>query len=381
MNLTGFGPLDLVIIQSTPFCNLDCDYCYLPNRQQQRQFSLDLIEPILTSIFNSPFYQQDFTICWHAGEPLAVPIEFYETAFTLIEELNQKLNPKNYRIKQSFQTNGTLIQQKWCDLFKRYNVHVGVSIDGPAFIHDRHRRNRKGLGSHAATMRGISLLQKNNLNFQTISVITKESLDYPEAMYTFFQENNICDLAFNIEEIEGINQTSSLAKQELETKYRQFLTRFWELIANNGNSIKLREFEHICHLVYTGERVSRRGLLQPFTIISIDTEGNFATFDPELLSMPTKEYGDFILGNIKKDTFTSVCQSEKFQRIYADINAGLDMCKSSCEYFGLCGGGAASNKYWEKGTFRCAETMACRYYEKITTQVVMEKLEDALGLD
>ncbi|NES85773.1 MAG: hypothetical protein F6K10_32715 [Moorea sp. SIO2B7] len=76
--------------------------------------------------------------------------------------------------------------------------------------------------------------------------------------------------------------------------------------------------------------------------------------------MKTELYGDFILGNILPDTFESVCYTEKFQRIYEDINAGFELCRHTCEYFGLCGGGAANNKYWEHGTFRSSETMSCR---------------------
>ena len=69
-DLSCFGPINLVVIQPTPFCNLDCDYCYLPHRQLKKQLSLDLIEPIFKTIFTSPFIDRYFTVCWHAGEPL-----------------------------------------------------------------------------------------------------------------------------------------------------------------------------------------------------------------------------------------------------------------------------------------------------------------------
>ena len=171
--IADFGPINLVVIQTTSFCNLDCDYCYLPNREQKHQLSLDLIPAIFKTILTSPFVQHDFTVCWHAGEPLAVPISFYESAFQLIEESSKKFNTKSHRIWQSIQTNGTLINQKWCDLFKKHDVLVGVSLDGPDFIHDTHRQTRKGTGSHKSTMRGISLLQKNDISVHIIAVITE----------------------------------------------------------------------------------------------------------------------------------------------------------------------------------------------------------------
>ncbi len=84
LDTSNFGPISLVVIQPTSFCNLDCDYCYLPDRHLNNRLSLDLIEPIFKSIFTSPFFQDEIEICWHAGEPLAVPISFYKSAFQKI---------------------------------------------------------------------------------------------------------------------------------------------------------------------------------------------------------------------------------------------------------------------------------------------------------
>jgi len=118
----------------------------------------------------------------------------------------------------------------------------------------------------------------------------------------------------------------------------------------------------------------------PFAIVSIDYLGNFATFDPELLAIKTEPYGDFILGNVLRDSFASVCQTEKFLSIQRDMQAGVAKCRQTCEYFGLCGGGAGSNKFWEQGTFDCAETLACQLRIKTIADVVMENLEKSLGL-
>ncbi|MGK7876513.1 MAG: cyclophane-forming radical SAM/SPASM peptide maturase GrrM/OscB [Xenococcaceae cyanobacterium] len=379
--LVTFGPIDLVIIQATSFCNLDCDYCYLPDRQLKNRFSLDLIEPIFKNIFTSPFLREDFTVCWHAGEPLAVPISFYDSALSKINELDRDFNVNNFLVRQSIQTNATLINQDWCDLFKKYQINIGVSLDGPAFIHDAHRKTRTGLGTHASTMRGIAHLQKNHIDFNVIAVITQESLDYPDEIFNFFMENGITDVGFNLEEIEGVNKLSSLKKSGTEARYRAFMKRFWELITQAKGAFMLREFERICSLMYAGERIKRSGLVTPFVMINIDSQGNFSTFDPELLGVKTDIYGDFILGNVLHDTFESVCQTEKFQKIYQDINAGVELCRNTCQYFGVCGGGSGSNKYWENGTFRSAETMACKYYEKVVTDIVLEELETALGLN
>jgi len=375
IDFSNFGPICLVIIQPTSFCNLNCDYCYLPDRRLKNNLDLDLIEPIFKALFTSRFLGQDFTICWHAGEPLSVPLSFYESAFAQIDAASQKFNPQSVFYNHSFQTNGLFVNQSWCDFFKRHSVHVGVSIDGPAFIHDAHRKTPTGLGSHAGTMRGISYLQKNDIPFSTIAVITKDSLDYPDEMFHFFLNNGITDIGFNMEETEGVHQSSSLDRADVAERYRAFIQRFWDLTVQHEGALKVREFETICGLIYADTRLENTDMNKPFAIVNFDYKGNFTTFDPELLGVKTDRYGDFVFGNVLHDTLESICTTEKFQTAYQDMVRGVERCRSNCAYFGVCGGGAGSNKYWENGTFLSDETMACRYRIKTVTDVVLDALE------
>lgn len=381
LNFDDFGPINLVVIQPTSFCNLNCDYCYLPDRKVKNQISLDLIDPILKTVLTSPFVSHDFTILWHVGEPLTVPVSFYDRATALIREAEGKYKTQDVQILQSVQTNATLINQAWCDCFKRNQIEVGVSIDGPAFIHDIHRKTYKGLGSHQETMRGISFLQKNEIYFDVIAVLSQDSLNYPDEIFNFFLENGITDVAFNMEETEGINQDSSLNQSGTDERYQAFMQRFWDLTIQSQGALKVREFETICGIAYTGCSLKNTDMNKPFVIVNFDRNGNFLTFDPELLSIKTEQYGDFIFGNIFEDTLVSICHTEKFQKIYRDMAAGVESCRQTCDYFGLCGGGAGSNKYWENGTFNCTETQACRYRVKVIGDIVLQGLENSLGIN
>ncbi len=380
VDITKFGPTNLIILQPTSYCNLDCDYCYLPDRHLKNHMALDLLDPIMKAIFDSPFTTIDFSLCWHAGEPLAAGLEFYRQAFAQIEACGEKYNHRQLWFDHSFQSNGILINQAWCDLFKQYPVHVGISLDGPAFLHDKHRKTRTGLGSHAATMRGIEWLQKNDICHSVIAVLTEESLDYPDEIFHFFRDHNLLDVGFNMEETEGINTESSLNKQGTLQRYRQFLKRFWQLSSGSKPEFRVREFECLCSLIYTEDRLDHTDMNLPFAIVSIDHRGNFSTFDPELLAIKTPQYGDFILGNVLKDSFEAVCQTEKFQSIYSDMNQGVEKCRQTCDYFGLCGGGAGSNKFWENGSFNSTETLACRFRIQEVAEVVIASLEESLGL-
>ncbi|NET09759.1 MAG: GRRM system radical SAM/SPASM domain protein [Symploca sp. SIO2B6] len=378
--LDTFGPIRLVVIQGTSLCNLNCEYCYLPDRHLKNQISLDLIEPIFERIFTSQFLDKRFTVCWHAGEPLTVPISFYRAASEKIEALKHKYDRQDINVTYAVQTNGTLINQKWCDFFKEHSFKVGVSVDGPEFIHDAYRKTWQGDGTHKQVMRGIKFLQDNGIDCHTISVLTSHSLNYPDEIFKFFVDNKIRRIGFNVEEVEGAHDTSSLTEASAEKRYRSFMTRLWELNKEAKGILSIREFDRICRFIYTGKTLDKSDLVTPFSILNIDNKGNFSTFSPELLSMKDQTYGDMIFGNVLTDSFESVCDTEKFRSIYNEIHSGYQMCQNTCQYFSVCGGGAPSNKYWENGSFNSSETIFCRLTKKAVTDIVLDDLETSLGL-
>ena len=140
MTSAEVGPLELLVIQPTPFCNLDCTYCYLPDRQNTRKMSVQTLEQTLDWVFSSGLVRHPFTLLWHAGEPLVMPTAFYDQAAGLLA----RHDPDGTLVTQSFQTNATLINAEWCALIRRQKIEVGVSVDGPAFLHDPRRRTRQG---------------------------------------------------------------------------------------------------------------------------------------------------------------------------------------------------------------------------------------------
>ena len=91
--------------------------------------------------------------------------------------------------------------------FARIDARVGLSIDGPADLHDANRRTRHGQGTHDKAMRAVRLLQDQGLPFHVITVLTERAVDYPERLFDFYVQNGIKEknAGFNIEEIEGAN--------------------------------------------------------------------------------------------------------------------------------------------------------------------------------
>ena len=86
--VSGSGPLELLVIQPTPFCNIDCSYCYLPDRRNTRKITLETLEQTFAWAFRSGLVRQPFTLLWHAGEPMVLPASFYEQATDLLERCN-----------------------------------------------------------------------------------------------------------------------------------------------------------------------------------------------------------------------------------------------------------------------------------------------------
>ena len=365
------SPFDLLTIQATSLCNLNCSYCYLPDRKINSTFDLSLIPFLFKNLEASNLINSKFTISWHAGEPFVLKPSFYKEAFEIIN----KCKPSNCAITHAVQTNGTLITQEYCNLIKEYDIKVGVSIDGPDFIHDRNRKNWAGNGTLEQTLKGIELLNKNNIYFNAIVVLTDYSLDFPNEIFDFFAKINCKGIGFNIEEIEGINNKSSFSNKLLETKYKKFFSTIFKLSKENKPTMIIREYRKIANLILNKEGVIKNGVVTPLNSITVDTIGNYTVFSPELLTVRHKDYDNFIFGNVKTDLFSDLFKNIKFQKVYSEILSGVELCKNSCSYFGICGGGTPSNKLHENGTFNSAETMCCKYIRKYLADVIIEDLE------
>ena len=374
------GPLRLLVIQPTPYCNLDCDYCYLPNRDDRSQLSLTTLERSLDRVLESPFVGESFTLLWHAGEPLTMPPAFFDAATDAIRAALARHGFPLDTISQSLQTNGIGLSDRWCECFIRNDIHAGISLDGPAFLHDRHRRTRNDRPSHAAVMRGVKLLQQHDIPFNVITVLSDTSLDYADAIYDFFAENNIRRVGLNMEETEGANIHSSLDQPGMDERYQRFIQRFWERCVQEPGRVLVREFEGLTSLIAAEERLLGTDMNQPFAIVNIDAAGNISTFDPELLSVKTDRFGDFVFGNVFDNSLATILDNPKFQTIHQEIACGVEACRTTCEHFGICGGGSGSNKYWEHGRFDVSETQHCRYRVKLLADVVLNGMESALGL-
>jgi uncharacterized protein len=393
------GQLQLLVLQPSPFCNLNCDYCYLPDRQNTRRMAFKTLDLAAKKIFTAKLPTQELSVIWHAGEPLAVPRDWYRQAFSILASHC----PQSVKLTHHFQTNGVLIDEKWGSFFREFGVRVGVSLDGPAWLHDRHRKTRDFKGTHARVLNGISVLTKLEIPFHVICVLTRESLEYPDEIYDFFADLDILQLCFNIEEIEAANKLSSLAVNPLDTEkaYRLFMAQILKRsksaksvnsesdsstsgkyktdVVINAN-MRIRELDDVIKALRYPGFANLKGNSQnlPGKILSIAWDGHFSTFSPELLGQSTLDYGDLVIGNINSDDIPPQHERTNYARQREAIRAGVEKCKATCSYFDLCLGGAPSNKLGETGRFDTSETLYCKLTKQAVIDVVLEELDHAL---
>ena len=367
----------LLILQPTPFCNIDCDYCYLPTRDSSARMTTETVRLATQRLVDDGLLGESFTVVWHAGEPLVLPPDYYEQAIATVAQVVGS----RCEVLHSIQTNGTLISDAWCELFARHRMCVGVSVDGPADLHDRHRKTRRGKGTHAAVVRGMELLRRWGIPFHVIAVVTSASLARPDDLIEFFTAQAVAEVGYNFDEAEGQHDESSLSG--CEEAHRAFLERTLERLICSPGGLRVRELVNAFGLIaseppmysWRGEHCPDNGQTIPFALISVACNGDFSTFSPELLGQRSVEFGDYILGNVHQEGYLASAQGERFRHLWSAIHRGTAACRASCAYFSYCGGGAPANKLYENGSFASAETLYCRTMLKRPFDVVLERLE------
>ena len=182
------GPLafNLMIKPAGSLCNLDCHYCYYLDKAEiyhgrQPRMSEQVLETLTKQYIESNDVPE-VTFNWHGGEPLVMGLDFYRKAV----ELQQKYAGGKI-VHNTLQTNGTLITPEWADFFRENDFLIGISIDGPADIHDKFRKDKGGQNTFDKVMRGVSLLRQRGVQFNTMTTVNKASEGRGAEVYRFLK--------------------------------------------------------------------------------------------------------------------------------------------------------------------------------------------------
>ncbi|MGF7213565.1 uncharacterized protein GGE65_008211 [Skermanella aerolata] len=371
VNAVELGPIELVVLQPTSFCNLDCSYCYLPHRNDRRTMRDDTLDAIGARVLNSSLAADPITVVWHGGEPMTLRPDWYDRAFRRLAQA-----APDRRIDHCFQTNAIGVDEGWLDLWREWGVRIGVSLDGPQDLHDGRRRTRGGRGSFASSLRGAKRIQEAGLPLHVIAVLTAESISHPDRILDFFLDHGFWNFGFNIEEEENAHTRSSLRDPNLEAVFRRFMEHLFARILDLRVPVACRELDGV-HWLARASATERRSNSQvtPLKIVSIGVDGAMSTYSPEFVGATAPEFANFAFGDVHREGPEAMLTNSAFLKLRADVETGIAACSASCAYFDVCGGGVPANKYFEHGHVRGAETLFCRLTRQVTLEAALAAME------
>ena len=168
-------------------CNLRCTYCYYLEKSSlypaapAQTMSDELLERFIRDYIAAQAGDA-VSFAWHGGETLLRSRDFYRRVVEL-----QRRYADGRQIDNSIQTNGTLLDDAWCEFFRENGWLVGISLDGPPEAHDLYRRDRQGGPTFEAVMRSVALLQKHGVEWNALAVVNRRNADDPAGFYRFFR--------------------------------------------------------------------------------------------------------------------------------------------------------------------------------------------------
>lgn len=289
------------------------------------------------------------TFTWQGGEPTLLGLDFFERAVGL-----QKKYQGNKRIDNAFQTNGTRLTEDWCRFFKKHHFLVGISIDGPATLHDEFRKSKAGKPTFEEVMKGIRLLKRFRVEFNTLSVVNGTTARQPIEVYRFLRKNG-----------SGFMQFLPIVERRSAQPTEQGLTLVSPDYAENARltdwSVKARQYGRFMNSIFdewVRNDVGRVYVqlfdatlanwtgVPPGLCVFAETCGEAAILEHngDLYSCDHFVYPDHYLGNITKTPLTDLMHSPRQIQFGKDKRDRLPNQCLQCEFRFACHGGCPKSR-------------------------------------
>src|SRR5512137_400940 len=169
-------------------CNIDCTYCFFLSKEalypdEQHRMSEATLEAYIRQLLESHRMPQ-VTVAWQGGEPTLMKLDFFRRSVELVE----KYRRPGQTVGHTFQTNGILIDDDWCEFFKEHKFLVGLSVDGPRELHDAYRLDRRGQGTFERVMEGWRHLRAHDVPFNVLCTVNAANQGRGREVYRFFRD-------------------------------------------------------------------------------------------------------------------------------------------------------------------------------------------------
>ncbi|MBQ8784349.1 MAG: SPASM domain-containing protein [Clostridia bacterium] len=317
--------ISFLIKPSSSLCNMSCSYCFYCDEAKNREnASLGFMkkETAENIIKKAAEISKEAMFVFQGGEPLLAGVEFYKDFAEMC---------KGYGLKAhySIQTNGTLIDEEFIRFFKENNVLLGVSLDGVEEVHNSLRKTADGKPTFKTVFDNIKLLQKNEIEFNILTVITPEVVKHTEEIYRFYMENGFYCQQY----IPCIDEINSSQRALSNSEYADFLKRLFTLYFNDkrrGVPVSVRYFDNLL-MKLNGMPAEQCGM-NGICTVQLVIEGDGTVYPCDFYCID-----GYDLGNINTHSLDEILNSSKAKSFLND-NQTAHKCKE-CEFFRICAGG------------------------------------------
>ena len=170
-------------------CNLDCDYCFFLSKEMlypgsRFRMADEMLETYIRQLIEGR-QAPEVIVAWQGGEPTLMGLDFFRRSITY----QRKYLKPGMTVQNTIQTNGTLINDEWAAFFREHNFLVGISIDGPAAMHDAYRRDKGGQPTFDRVIRGLDLLKEHGVEFNALVTIHHANADHPLEVYRYLRDD------------------------------------------------------------------------------------------------------------------------------------------------------------------------------------------------
>lgn len=346
-------------------CNLNCSYCYYLKKDKPALTPEIMNEEILEEYIRQYIKGQEtdsVTFCWHGGEPTIAGLEYFREAIEL-----QKRYSGGKEIINTFQTNGTLIDREWCRFFKENNVLVGLSIDGPEYIHDGNRKWGGCRSSFEAAYKVSRLFHDTGVEFNTLTTVNNLSEGKGEEIYLFLRDvvgsrfMQFLPVADQAESGYGASE-HSIAPEG----YGKFLTDIFDIwVRNDVGNIFVQIFESTLAQV-CGYQAGVCTLGEYCSNVLI-VEHNGDVYPCDHYVAPGHR-----LGNISEQNLSDIFKEKKRIDFTLAKKTGLPESCNRCRYVILCHGDCPKHRFGDNaGSYLCKGLK--QYFEHVEPYMIYMK--------
>jgi uncharacterized protein len=348
-------------------CNLACSYCFFLDKEllypnSKFRMTDEVLENYIRQLIES-HRTSEVTVAWQGGEPTLMGVDFYRKAI----QYQEKYRKPGMTFENTMQTNGTLLDDEWCEFLKENNYLIGISIDGPQHLHDAHRVDKGSQGTFHNVMRGLRLLQKHEVEYNVLVTVNGLNADYPREIYRFLRDEVGTKWIQFIPIVERVNPDGYNVYQKGNTvtersvrpeQFGRFLIQvFDEWIRDDVGEMFVQTFEAAARN-WMGLGSSGMCVFEETCGLGLAIEHNGDLYSCDHFVEP-----DYMLGNIKDEHMLQMVVSEEQTRFGQDKLDSLPQYCLDCDVRFACHGECPKNRFIETPTGEPGLNYLCAGYK------------------